>query len=195
MKSSEGDWTLLNARYEKGSLGVSYMEFLDDVSNEEKKLGEKAARGPDFGEAPKVLGTTIPLSSTFAGGIPPTLRGVFDDPLHTQQLRPRDVTDVLARLRGAVERRRLHTSDLFQDYDSLRKGTVTHTQFRRALSSNGLDVTDEEFEHLLSAFEVGDKFDYTAFSNELHLLPNTRFGDSTRAPLRTQVVATGTIVA
>ncbi|KEG11398.1 hypothetical protein DQ04_02661030 [Trypanosoma grayi] len=62
------------------------------------------------------------------------------------------VDDVLQRTRLHVAQRRLRLDDFFMDFDSLRSGRITAAQFRRALAVNHIELNEEEFAALASAF-------------------------------------------
>lgn len=151
---TERDWTLLLTNYDRGAEGVSYVDFCADIAKGEEALAQQSLLSTSVREE-KALSRSIKLP----------------------EVRVLTIDDVIIRLRGEVERLRLDTSDMFNDFDPLKKGFVTATQFRRALSAYQLELSDEEFQLLRETFSIQpDRMDYLGFSNSLHPLPNTRFG-------------------
>jgi len=58
---------------------------------------------------------------------------------------PDDVEDVLARIRQCVKEQRMRVSEFMRDYDKLRSGFITQTQFRQALDLAKISLSNEEF--------------------------------------------------
>ena len=77
-----------------------------------------------------------------------------------------DPSDVEDRLRAAVVERRVRIEEFFRDFDKLRKGRVTRTQFKSILSELNFNLTDDEFESLAEKYQTNDPerfFRYTDF--------------------------------
>ena len=65
---------------------------------------------------------------------------------------PPSLSALTQKVQTLVSQRRHSISDLFDDFDPLRKRTVTPTQFQRCLDVSGLALTGEEVEVLLKAY-------------------------------------------
>ena len=77
-----------------------------------------------------------------------------------------DPEDVEDRLRATVVMKRVRIDEFFRDFDKLRKGRVTRTQFKSILSGMNFSLSDEEFEFLATKYQTTDPerfFQYTAF--------------------------------
>ncbi|KAK2184430.1 hypothetical protein NP493_266g02009 [Ridgeia piscesae] len=74
-------------------------------------------------------------------------------------IRDVNMDDLMARIRHHALTKRLRVSEFFQDFDQLRSGSITKTQFRRCLSDFGLstlgehDLTDVQFEALAQFYK------------------------------------------
>lgn len=83
------------------------------------------------------------------------------DVLHNRFSQPRvdianDPTDVEDRIRATVVMKRVRIEEFFLDFDKLRKGRVTRTQFKAILSSMNFTLTDDEFESLAEKYQTSD---------------------------------------
>ena len=77
-----------------------------------------------------------------------------------------DPEDVEDRLRATIVMKRARISEFFRDYDKLRKGRVTRSQFKSILSGMNFTLSDEEFEFLANKYQTTDPerfFQYSAF--------------------------------
>ena len=70
---------------------------------------------------------------------------------------------VTHRLQTLASQQRQSISDLFDDFDPLRKRTVTQTQFRRCLDVSGLQLSQDELDVLLQAYTRGGEVRYMDF--------------------------------
>lgn len=50
--------------------------------------------------------------------------------------------------------KQIRIKEFFKDFDGLKKGTVTETQFRRILHMSGIEVDDEEFGVLVQRYKT-----------------------------------------
>ena len=73
------------------------------------------------------------------------------------------LASVTHRLQTLVSQQRQSISDLFDDFDPLRKRTVTATQFRRCLDVSGLQLSQEEVDTLLQAYTTDGQVRYMDF--------------------------------
>jgi hypothetical protein len=111
-------------------------------------------------------------------GIPPAQTSSFYnektdniDVLANRYTQPRievsnDPSDVEDRLRSAVVMKRVRIEQFFYDFDKLRKGHVTKSQFSGILSQLNFKLTNQEQEALAQKYETNDPekfFNYVAF--------------------------------
>ena len=91
---------------------------------------------------------------------------------------PADLTldDLLARIRHHALVNRLRVIEFFQDYDPLRSGSITKSQFRRCLSDFGIsalgqhNLSNSQFEQLARYYadpQADDKVVWTRFMNDV----------------------------
>ncbi|XP_063445753.1 uncharacterized protein LOC134725669 [Mytilus trossulus] len=82
--------------------------------------------------------------------------------------------DLMSRIRHIVLTSRLRVNEFFQDYDPLRSGSISKTQFRRGLGLLGLsklgthDLTDGHYNVLIDAYQSPDKEDQVLWTRFLH---------------------------
>lgn len=78
--------------------------------------------------------------------------------------RPNDIQDVLTKLRAQVKEFRIRVREFLRDFDELRLGKITRSQFRSGMSIAKMPLSDHEFGLLTEAFKVGDnEFDWRSF--------------------------------
>lgn len=70
------------------------------------------------------------------------------------KLRPDDVEDVLARIRLFCKQQRTRVAEFFRDFDKLRSGFITDSQFRIGLNMAKIVLSGQEFEALLQHFRA-----------------------------------------
>eukprot|EP01006_Ploeotia_vitrea_P027862 TRINITY_DN60647_c0_g3_i1.p1 TRINITY_DN60647_c0_g3~~TRINITY_DN60647_c0_g3_i1.p1 ORF type:complete len:735 (+),score=439.38 TRINITY_DN60647_c0_g3_i1:166-2205(+) len=78
---------------------------------------------------------------------------------------------VMRRLQTDVKRRNIDLREMLLDYDSLRRGYVTSPVLRRVLSSARLDLTDAEFDTLVSRYpssKLARMVDYVALLADIN---------------------------
>lgn len=64
--------------------------------------------------------------------------------------------------------KKLRIKEFFKDFDGLRKGTVSETQFRRVLDMTGIPLKDDEFNALLKKYKQPDRYEillYLSFTD------------------------------
>ena len=120
---------------------VDYRRFLNDVDNDKNttyKRAEESKEAIAEYEATKdnsiLTRTSGPYTAAGAGRKRPTL-----------QL-------TLHKLQTLIAQQRKHITDIFDDFDPLRKRRVTQSQFVRCLTVNGLQLDSEEVNTLLDAY-------------------------------------------
>ena len=69
---------------------------------------------------------------------------------------PKELTEVEKKIQAEVVMKKLRIKEFFKDFDGLRKGTVTETQFRRILDMTGISLSDDEFNALLTKYKQND---------------------------------------
>jgi len=172
---SPDDWDLLCNYYRKGALGISYTDFVKDITAAEQQHKEQNS----FEIEKRNTSSVADLVSTQSMRAP--LSPVSNTPRSAQVT----VDAVLARLRQLLQQRnQIGIEDVFYDFDPLRKGHITNSIFRRCLSHYGFELSDQEMAAINECFSpFPGRTDYTGFSNALAVVPNQRFGESTTAPL------------
>eukprot|EP00746_Dinoflagellata_sp_MGD_P000018 gnl/MRDRNA2_/MRDRNA2_100039_c0_seq1.p1 gnl/MRDRNA2_/MRDRNA2_100039_c0~~gnl/MRDRNA2_/MRDRNA2_100039_c0_seq1.p1 ORF type:complete len:498 (+),score=99.14 gnl/MRDRNA2_/MRDRNA2_100039_c0_seq1:71-1495(+) len=80
---------------------------------------------------------------------------------------PFEIDATVAKIQGHIYPRRIRAKEFFKDYDPLRSGRVTSTQFVRAVASMGVRLGDTEAEALAEHFAEGvqkpQNINYSAF--------------------------------
>jgi hypothetical protein len=109
VRISEGDWTLVLNAYRRGSLGISYAKFCEDVAAGERSRSKDGASNAEAEakEAPPGRGPGATWGT--ARELPP--------PPMTADL-------VVDRIRVEFDRTRADITDVFYDFDTLRKGII-----------------------------------------------------------------------
>ena len=62
--------------------------------------------------------------------------------------------DIERKIQGECVMKQIRIKEFFKDFDGLKKGTVTETQFRRILHMSGIEVDDEEFGVLVQRYKT-----------------------------------------
>jgi hypothetical protein len=113
---------------------VNYVDFCNEVDTHEGIFGVGRAHNQSFDYYPR----TQP-------------RKVETDIV---KLRPDDVEDVLARIRLFCKQRRTRVAEFFRDFDKLRSGFITDSQFRIGLNMAKIVLSSTEFEQLMEHFRA-----------------------------------------
>lgn len=66
--------------------------------------------------------------------------------------KPEDIEDVLARIRTICKQARIRVGEFFRDFDKLRSGYITATQFRIGLNMAKIVLSLQEFDELVSFY-------------------------------------------
>ena len=79
------------------------------------------------------------------------------------------VEGLLDTIRTLCLQKRLRINEFFIDFDKLRSGFVSIPQFRRCLSSFGMELKDADFDKLVSRFidSSVNKVNYIQFATEI----------------------------
>lgn len=144
---------------------VNYFHFCKDVDRAEDMFPAYCAKRPTA-EQYTILGITHDQYSPFFANDTTQV-----DVLNNRFLQPRvdimcDPSDAEERIRAMVVMKRIRIEEFFLDFDKLRKGRVTKSQFKSILSQLSLNLTDNEFEGLALKYQTNDpeKFvNYKAF--------------------------------
>lgn len=119
------------------------------------------------------------------------------DVINNRWLQPRveifnDPSDIEERLRHIVVMKRVRIEQFFLDFDKLRKGHVTKSQFSSILSQLNFNFTQEEYDALANKYETNHPekfFNYVAFSESINKAFTTKGIDKAptfRVPAVTQ---------
>lgn len=172
MPASEEVFDLIIRKYcDRGtSAEVNYFKFCNDLDRPEDIFPGYVAKNP------------LPPPK-YTRGIPPTTKSTFFaeatdnlDVINNRYQQPRveiscDPSDIENRLRSLVVMKRVRIEQFFQDFDKLRKGHVTKSQFFSILSQLNFNFTPEEYNSLASRYETNDPekfFNYVAFSASIN---------------------------
>jgi Ca2+-binding EF-hand superfamily protein len=79
-----------------------------------------------------------------------------------------DPSDVEQRLQAMVVMKRVRIEEFFRDFDKLRKGKVTVTQFKTVLSMLNFNLTEDEFESLAKKYNADGMFNYYDFTHVIN---------------------------
>lgn len=172
MPSSDAVFDLLIRKYcDKGTTKeVNYYNFCKDVDRPEQMFPPYIAKNP-VAEKYTILGTTHGQYSTFFDKDTANLDVVnnrFMQPRVDILCNPNDAED---RIRAMVVMKRIRIEEFFYDFDKLRKGRVTRSQFKAILSSMNLTLTENEFEALANKYQTNDPekfFNYKAFNANIN---------------------------
>lgn len=121
---------------------VNYFEFINDVDRPEDMFGA----GRDFNHSYDYFSVTEP-------------RKVADQVV---RLQPEDLDDVLSRIIKECSQKSIRLQEFFRDFDRLRSGSITTTQFRIGLNMAKIDLLRTEFD-LLSKNYPSDKQNMVAW--------------------------------
>ena len=170
---------------------VNYWKFCMDLDRPEDIFPGYVPKNP-------------PKAPVYTQGIPAEQKSPFFasttadlDVINNRWLQPRveisnDPSDVEDRLRSLVVMKRVRIEQFFQDFDKLRKGHVTKSQFSAILSQLGFNFTQDEYDALTTKYETSDPerfFNYVAFSESINKAFTTRGiekNPNVRVPVVTQ---------
>jgi hypothetical protein len=127
---------VLAKRYmDKGNADeVNYVDFCNEIDTHEGIFGVGRAHNQSFDYYPR----TQP-------------RKVETDII---KLKPDDVEDVIARIRTFCKQQRTRVAEFFRDFDKLRSGFITESQFRIGLNMAKIVLSSHEFEQLVQHFRA-----------------------------------------
>jgi hypothetical protein len=148
---------------------VNYVKFCYDVDHPHDMF-------PGFNFEPKPEGS--PLASTTLAKTASNFFGQSTKGIQVLENRfsqptvniSNDPNDIESRLRSLVLMKRVRISEFFKDFDKLRKGRVTKTQFKAILSTLSFTLTDEEYNTLIERYGCPDDalmVNYSAFVDSI----------------------------
>ena len=149
---------------DKSTREINYAKFCHDVDRPEEALANMAAPAAEADALPKA---SLSMSNFFSG----STKGV--NVLENRFLRPainisNDPSDVEDRLRSLVVMKRVRVNEFFRDFDKLRKGKVTRSQFKAILATLNFTLTDEEYQFLIDKYAAEDEMvNYAAFVDSI----------------------------
>lgn len=127
------DLDLLCTLYRRGQEGINYDLFCVDVNAIERRLATTAVQSRENGPIHAPL--PIPTRTT-----------------HQLTTNLPSISSLLTEIRQKVTQLRIHIDDVFQDFDTLKKGRVTRDQFTRCLSMRSINLSSSQAQLLCSAY-------------------------------------------
>jgi len=67
--------------------------------------------------------------------------------------------EVERKIQAEVVMKKIRIKEFFKDFDGLRKGTVTESQFRRILDMTNIPLNNTEFDNLIIKYKTPDKYE------------------------------------
>jgi len=126
---------ILRRYMDKGNLDeVNYVDFCDEVDSDKMLFGVSRDYNHSFDYFPK---TQPRLSKA-----------------EIVRNNPQDVEDAIARLRVLCKQQRIRIGEFFRDFDKLRTGFITKSQFRIGLNMAKVQISSQEFELLSKEFKA-----------------------------------------
>lgn len=126
---------LLRRYMDKGNADeVNYYDFCDEVDTHEGMFGVNRQHNMSYDYFPKTQASRVETDII--------------------KLKPDDVEDVLARIRTFCKQQRTRVAEFFRDFDKLRSGFITESQFRIGLNMAKIVLSGHEFEALTSHFKA-----------------------------------------
>lgn len=100
---------------------------------------------------------------SFATYQAPEMRATF---IHND--RPDDLEDVITKLRARVKEFRIRVREFLRDFDELRLGKITRSQFRSGMNIASMPLSDHEFNLLVEEFKIdANMFDWRRFCDRV----------------------------
>lgn len=184
---SRAEMESVAGQYGRGEQGVSYVEYCREVARREKQYEsdeqQRAHRKetavtqhnqqlvPSAAATANTADATLDLSSSLTSQSP------LASPFTSTLSRPLpNLPALLHSLRVTLQWHRLDLTTVFDDFDRLRRGSVSRTVFYRVLSMWGLRVRQEEVDMLAEGFAAQGEgregeVNYAAFLASLSDIP------------------------
>ena len=177
------DLDLLAAKYRRGGQGVHYGAFLKDIEQAELNASDYAKT-----LHPSHAASHLAQSSNVAPMVPiPRLgqqlvagmkiipsKAAFEEQ-EANAHRQTDLNEVLNDIRAYLQKQRSSIEDIFSDFDPLRKGRVTPTQFFRCINNQGgLKISPAHVRLLTESYqhaEYPEEVDWRRFVHDLSTVP------------------------
>lgn len=113
---------------------VNYVDFCNDVDTHEGMFGVGRSHNQSFDYYPRTQACQVETDIV--------------------KFKADDVEDVLARLRAFCKEQRTRVAEFFRDFDKLRSGFITDSQFRIGLNMAKIVLSGSEFEQLFEYFRA-----------------------------------------
>jgi Ca2+-binding EF-hand superfamily protein len=126
---------ILKKYMDKGNIDeVNYVDFCEDVDSSMQLFQV----GKDFNQSVDYFPKTQPRVSK----------------AEIVRNTPEDIEDVIARIRAACTQMRIRIGEFFRDFDRLRSGHITASQFRIGMNMAKIPISAPEFSMLLEQFRA-----------------------------------------
>jgi len=147
---------LLRKYFDKGNVReVNYFRFCADIDRPEDIFPEYVAKRPQPDHSIQKGQLRNAGSSYYKAGTE-NVDVINNRFLHQRIQIANNPTDVESRLQAAIVMKRVRVEEFFFDFDKLRKGKVTKSQFESILSRLNFNLAKEEFDFLSSKYKTAD---------------------------------------
>jgi len=129
---------------------VNYFDFCNDIDSPEQLFGVGRGYNHSFNYYPKTQ---------------PRITGI-----DIKKDKPNDVDDIIAKLRQLCKEQRIRISEFFRDFDKLRSGFITATQFRIGLNMAKVVLSGNEYQLLCDFYQApkqGNHIKWREFSDDV----------------------------
>jgi Ca2+-binding EF-hand superfamily protein len=113
---------------------VNYVDFCNHVDTPEDMFGVGRDYNQSFQYFPRTQARQVETQIT--------------------KLQPKDINDVISRIRLACKQQRIRIGEFFRDFDKLRSGFITEPQFRIGLNMAKIVLSSAEFDELVTFFQA-----------------------------------------
>jgi len=142
---------------------INYFKFCADVDRPEDIFVQYPEKHPQP-EAPFFHGQLRDAGETYFKSATQGLDVINNRFMQKRVEVSNNPEDIENRLQHAIVMRRVRVEEFFLDFDKLRKGHVTKTQFESILSMLNFNLTAVEYDSLYGKYKTPDgKFNYVAF--------------------------------
>jgi len=157
---------LLRKYFDKGNIReINYFKFCADIDRPQDIFVQYNAKNP-VEEKIVLTGTLRNAGHTYYNHTTKDLDVINNRFLEKRVEQFNNPLDVELRIQHAVVMKRVRIEEFFFDFDKLRRGKVTKTQFESILSMLNFNLTKEEFQSLADKYRTSDPeflINYKAF--------------------------------
>jgi len=147
---------LLRKYFDKGNIReINYFKFCADIDKPEDMFVQYTPKNP-VEEVPILNGTLRDAGHTYFNCTTEGLDVINNRFMQKRVEQFNSPLDVEKRLQHAVVMKRVRVEEFFFDFDKLRRGKVTKTQFESILSMLNFNLTREEFSSLANKYKTND---------------------------------------